>query len=53
MKTLVRSSEHLREALDLRVTIDKDGKPKIVSKKKLVLLGKKMSGDKEWKLKRA
>ena len=52
MKNPSRSFDHLKEALDLRVIIDRDGKSKIVSKKKLSIkcIGIKRKGDKEWKL---
>ena len=52
METLVRSSDHLREALDLKVTIGKDGKSKITGKKKSFLagIGIKLKGDKEWRI---
>ncbi len=51
METLTRSSDHLKEALDLRVRNDADGKPKIVHKKRLVLIGIKRGGEKGFKLK--
>jgi len=51
METLIRSSDHLREALDLRVVIDEAGKSKVINKKKLVLIGIRRKGDKGFKLK--
>jgi len=52
-KRLVRSSDHLKEALNVVVSNDKDGKPVLVKKKKLVLLGVRLKGEKEFSLKRA
>ena len=48
-----RSSKHLKDALNIRVGNDEKGNPVLIPKKKLVLLGKRMKGDKEFRLKRA
>lgn len=53
METPIRSSDHLKEALNTVVSNDKDGKPVLIKKKQLTLLGIKRKGDKEWRLKRA
>ena len=49
----VRSSKHLKDALNTRVGNDKKGNPVLIPKKRLVLIGKKMKGDREFRLKRA
>ena len=48
-----RSSEHLKEALSVKVGNDKKGNPVLIPKKTLTLLGIKLRGDKDWRLKRA
>ena len=52
MESLTRSSEHLKEALQVTVGNDANGNPVLISKKKLVLLGVKHKGEKKWRLKR-
>jgi len=55
MEEPVRSSEHLRDALDLRVIIDRDGKSKVVRKDKLSIkcIGIRRRGEKGFKFKTA
>ena len=49
----VRSSEHLKEALKVKVGNDEKGNPVLIPKKRLTLLGVRLRGDKEFRLKRA
>ena len=48
-----RQSDHLKHALNIKIKNDKQGNPVLVNKNKLVLLGVKLRGAKEWSLKKA
>lgn len=52
MEGPMRSSDHLKDALKVRVGNDEKGNPVLIPKKKLVLLGIRRKGDKEFRLKR-
>ena len=52
-KKIERSSEHLKDALKIKISLDKDGKPLLVKPtKKLTLLGIKLKG-KCWRFKKS
>ncbi len=52
-KKLERSSEHLKDALKVKISLDEDGKPLLVKPtKKLTLLGVKLKG-KIWRIKKS
>ena len=46
-----RSSDHLKEALNVRVGNDEKGNPVLIPKKRLTGIGIKRKGDKDWRLK--
>ena len=48
-----RSSEHLKDALKVKIGNDEKGNTVLIPKKRLTLLGIKRRGDKDWRLKRA
>lgn len=52
-KEIKRSSNHLKDALKIKVTLDENGEPLLVKPtKKLTLLGIKLKGCKNWRIKK-
>ena len=49
----VRSSKHLKDALSVKIGSDEKGNPVLIPKKRLVMIGKRMKGEKGFSLKRA
>ncbi len=49
-----RSSKHLKDTLKVKVTLDENGKPVLVKPTKtLTILGIKLKGCKNWRIKKA
>jgi len=48
-----RSSDHLREALNVVVSNDEKGRPVLIPKKKLVMIGVHKKGEKGFRLRTA